>query len=148
MLLCDSGVDVSSSLLLASAILMAVREQLFHSSRCLNFRNRLSWPAGRNLQKCRKVRFEPDLIIDGVTKALLAAQISLCCLNRVVSQQKLDLLPFTTCLVAKTGTSPSEVMRRERRNLTVLCFFLRHAPNGLGAEADAPDSASLVDLDR
>src|ERR1035441_3045515 len=41
MLLCDSGVDVSSSLLLASAILMAVREQLFHSSRCLNFRNRL-----------------------------------------------------------------------------------------------------------
>src|ERR1019366_7691972 len=42
MLLCDSGVDVSSSLLLASAILMAVREQLFHSSRCLNFRNRLT----------------------------------------------------------------------------------------------------------
>src|ERR1035441_9124503 len=43
MLLCDSGVDVSSSLLLASAILMAVREQLFHSSRCLNFRNRLRY---------------------------------------------------------------------------------------------------------
>src|ERR1039458_9648371 len=48
MLLCDSGVDVSSSLLLASAILMAVREQLFHSSRCLNFRNRL---IGRDIDR-------------------------------------------------------------------------------------------------
>jgi hypothetical protein len=104
-----------------------------------------SWPAGWNPQRSRRVRFEPDLIIDSVAKALLAAQVSLRCLHRDVSQQKLDLLQFTTGLMTKTGTSPAEVMRRERRNLTVLCFFLHHAPNDLGAEADAPDSASLVD---
>src|SRR5271156_51387 len=40
--MCGSGVDVASSLLLISAILMAVGEQPFHLSRCPNFRNRLS----------------------------------------------------------------------------------------------------------
>src|SRR5271170_6653709 len=39
--MCGSGVDVASSLLLISAILMAVGEQPFHLSRCPNFRNRL-----------------------------------------------------------------------------------------------------------
>src|SRR5271155_3836991 len=42
--MCGSGVDVASSLLLISAILMAVGEQPFHLSRCPNFRNRLSQP--------------------------------------------------------------------------------------------------------
>jgi hypothetical protein len=40
--MCGSGVDVASSLLLISAILMAVGEQPFHLSRCPNFRNRLT----------------------------------------------------------------------------------------------------------
>jgi hypothetical protein len=47
-LLCDSAVDVVSSLLLVSAILMAVREQPFHLSRCPNFRNRLNLPKPLN----------------------------------------------------------------------------------------------------
>src|SRR5271156_5553993 len=40
--MCGSGVDVASSLLLISAILMAVGDQPFHLSRCPNFRNRLN----------------------------------------------------------------------------------------------------------
>jgi hypothetical protein len=39
----------------------------------------------------------------------------------------------------------AKVMRRERRNLTVLCFLLHNTPNDLGAESDAPNPSSLVD---
>src|SRR5271163_1619021 len=46
--MCGSGVDVASSLLLISAILMAVGEQPFHLSRCPNFRNRLTFHTASN----------------------------------------------------------------------------------------------------
>ena len=49
----------------------------------------------------------------------------------------LDLLQFTTGLMAKTGTGPAEVVRRERWNLTALGFLLHHTPNSRGAEAGA-----------
>jgi hypothetical protein len=62
-----------------------------------------------------------------------------------VPQEELYLLQFTTGLTAKTGASPSKVVRRDKWNLTVLCFLLHKTPNDLGAEARAPNPASFVD---
>jgi hypothetical protein len=62
-----------------------------------------------------------------------------------VPQKELNLLQFTTSLMAKTGASPAKVVRGERRNLTVLCFLLYNTPNNLGAESGSPNPASLVD---
>src|SRR5258707_15596847 len=47
--------------------------------------------------------------------------------------------------MAEMGTGPTEIMRRKRGNLTDLCFLLHYAPNNLGTEAGAPNSASFVD---
>ena len=49
-----------------------------------------------------------------------------------MSQQELNLLQFTAGLMAKAGASPAQVVRCERRNLTVLCFLFHDTPNDLG----------------
>jgi hypothetical protein len=60
-------------------------------------------------------------------------------------QKELNLLQFTTGLMAKTSTSPAKVMRCERRNLTVLSFLLHDTPNDFGPKSSAPNPACLVD---
>jgi hypothetical protein len=60
-------------------------------------------------------------------------------------QKELNLLQFTARLMAKAGASPAQVVRRQRRNLTVLCSLFHDTPNDLGAESGAPNPASLVD---
>ena len=92
-----------------------------------------------------RVRFQPDLVVDSVVETLFASQVPLRRLHRDVPQKELNLLQFTTSLMAKTGASPTEVVRSERRNLTVLCFLLYNTPNYLGAESGSPNPASLVD---
>jgi hypothetical protein len=47
--------------------------------------------------------------------------------------------------MAKAGASSTQVVRRERGNLTALCLLLHYTPNHLGAEADSPDSPSFID---
>jgi hypothetical protein len=104
-----------------------------------------SRPAGWNLRRSRRVRFQANPIVHRVAETLFAAQVPLRRLHRDVSQQELNLLQFTAGLMAKTGTRPTEVVRCEERNLTLLCFLLHDTPNDLGAESSAPDPASLVD---
>ena len=91
------------------------------------------------------VRFQPDSIIHGIAEPLFAAQVSLRRLHRDMPQKELNLLQLTACLMAKTGTSAAKIVRRERRDLTILCFLLHDTPNDLGAESAAPNPASLVD---
>jgi hypothetical protein len=64
-----------------------------------------------------------------------------------VSQQELNLFQFTTCLMAKTGTGPPEVVWRERWNLTALSFLLYDTPNDLRTEAGSPILPALL-IDR
>ncbi len=47
-------------------------------------------------------------------------------------QQELNLVQFTTGLMAKPSTRPAEVMWRERLNLTVLCFLFHNTAKFLG----------------
>ena len=91
-----------------------------------------------------RIRSQPDPIIHRVAETLLAAQVPLHRLHRDMSQEQLNLLPFTACLMTKTGASPTKVVRRKRRNLTVLCFLFRDTLNDLGAESGAPNPAALV----
>jgi hypothetical protein len=44
--------------------------------------------------------FQPDLIVDGLPQPLLAAQVSLRGLHRIVAQQELSLLQFATRCMA------------------------------------------------
>jgi hypothetical protein len=99
------------------------------------------WDLWRSLE----IRFQPNPIIHGVAKALFATQVPLCRLDRYMSQKKLNLLQFTAGRVAKTGASPAQVVRRKRRDLTVLCFLFHNTPNNLRAESGASNPASLVD---
>jgi hypothetical protein len=79
-----------------------------------------------------RVRFQSDVVVDSVVETLFASQVPLRRLHRDVPQKELNLLQFTTSLMAKTGASPTEVVRSERWNLTVFRFLLYNTPNDLG----------------
>ncbi|HTF70799.1 MAG TPA: hypothetical protein VK638_49825 [Edaphobacter sp.] len=92
-------------------------------------------PAGR----------QPNPIIHRVAETLFAAQVPLRRLHRDMPKKELNLLQLAAGLMAKTGTSPTKVVRRERLDLTSLRFLLHDTPNDLGAESVTPNPASLVD---
>jgi hypothetical protein len=52
------------------------------------------------------------LVVDGTLNPLFATEVSFRCLNRNVTEQKLDLLQFAARGVAKPCTGPAEVVRR------------------------------------
>lgn len=79
-----------------------------------------------------RVRFQSDLVVDSVVETLFASQVPLRRQHRDVPQKELNLLQFSTGLMAKTGASPTEVMWSEKRNLTILCFLLYNTQMTLG----------------
>ena len=56
------------------------------------------------------VWIEPDRVIHGILKPLLAAQIPFCGFDGNMSQEKLNLLEFTSCLMAESRTCPAQIM--------------------------------------
>ena len=69
-------------------------------------------PAEPNLLSSRLVWLQSDPVIYRIAKSLLASQVAFGCLDRDVSQQKLNLLQFAAGLVAESGTCSSQVVRR------------------------------------
>jgi hypothetical protein len=53
-----------------------------------------------------------DFVIDGTLNPLFAAEISLGCLNRDVTEQILDLFEFASASMAEPSTGSAEVVRR------------------------------------
>jgi hypothetical protein len=102
-------------------------------------------PAVRDLRRSRRVRFQSNPIIHRIAEALFATQVPLRRLHRDVPEKELNLLQFSTRLLAKTGANPAEVVRRERLDLTVFCSLLHDTSNDLGTESRAPNPASFVD---
>ena len=86
--------------------------------------------AVRDPGRSRRIRFQPASIIDCTTESLFAPQGALRRLHRDLPQKELNPLRFHTGLMAKSGASPAKVMRREKRNLTVLCFLFHDTPTG------------------
>src|SRR5262249_45672464 len=54
----------------------------------------------------------PDFVIDGTLNPLFAAEISFGCLNRNVTEEKLNLFEFASSRMAKPSTGSAEVVRR------------------------------------
>ena len=75
-----------------------------------------------------EIRFQPDPIIYCVAETLFAAQVPLRRLHRDMPKKELNLLQLTAGLMAKTGTSPTKVVRRERLDITSLRFLLSRHP--------------------
>jgi hypothetical protein len=53
-----------------------------------------------------------DFVVDGALNPLFAPEISFGCLNRNVTEQKLDLLQLASGGVAKPCTGSAEIVRR------------------------------------
>jgi len=54
----------------------------------------------------------PDLVVNGGSNPLLAAEVPFRGLDRDMPKEKLDLLQFAAGRVAEPGASPAEVVRR------------------------------------
>ena len=86
-----------------------------------------------------------DLVVDRISEPLLAAQISLRGLNAYMSEQELDLLKLSACLVAQSGTGTAEIVRRNAIQTTFRGPRLYYAPDNFRAETTCRDPAGLVD---
>jgi hypothetical protein len=53
-----------------------------------------------------------DFVVHGILNPLFATEISFRCLNRNVTEQKLDLLQFASGGIAKPCTGSAEIVRR------------------------------------
>jgi hypothetical protein len=66
--------------------------------------------AGRVLIRVARDR-NPKSIINRILKFLLASDVSLGCLNRSVSEQKLNLFEFAAAIMAEAGTGATKIVR-------------------------------------
>jgi hypothetical protein len=57
-------------------------------------------------------RLYPDFVIDGTLNSLFAAEISFGCLNRNVTEEKLNLFEFASSRMAKPSAGSAEVVQR------------------------------------
>ena len=71
-----------------------------------------SWSAKRKVGARSARWLYPDFVVDGTLNPLFATEVSFGCLNRNVTEQKLNLLQFASRFVAKPCTSPAEIVRR------------------------------------
>src|ERR1700722_5727939 len=96
--------------------------------------------------KCSRRRWlQADFVVDRISKPLLAAQISLRGLNAFMSEQELDLLKFSACFVAQSGTGTAEIVRRNPIQTTFRGPRLYDAPYDFWTETARRDPAGLVD---
>jgi len=71
------------------------------------------WSANRTPIGGRSVwGLYPDFVIDRTLNPLFATKISFGCLNRNVTEQKLDLFEFSSGGMAKASTGSAKVVRR------------------------------------
>jgi hypothetical protein len=126
------------------------REQQFSidDKRQLTYRSQISnGNSASNAGSTQTLRFwfQADPIIHRVAEALFATQVPLRWLHRDMPQKELNLLQLPASLMPQTRACALEVVKRERRNLTVLCLLLHDTPNDLWAKSGAPNPSSLVD---
>jgi hypothetical protein len=59
------------------------------------------------------VRLQANLVVNGISEALLAPEVTFGRLDTDVTEQKLYLLEFAAGFVAPAGTSPPKIVRRD-----------------------------------
>jgi hypothetical protein len=85
------------------------------------------------------------MIVDRVPQSLLAAEVTLCGLDTHVPQEKLDLLEFSSGLMAKPSTRAPEIMWRDIGEAALRACLFYNCPYHFRAEPFCRNSASLVD---
>src|ERR1700745_659173 len=70
------------------------------------------WSAKRTRSVPSTRRLYSDFVVHGILNPLFATEISFRCLNRNVTEQKLDLLRFASGGVAKPCTGSAEIVAR------------------------------------
>src|SRR5438876_2079853 len=90
-------------------------------------------------------RLDAHSVVDCDGQLLLATEVTLCCLDRDVSKQELDLIQFAASEVTKPGAAATKVMR---------CKFVYARPRGglpdnlpqhLQCHSGSPYASGLVD---
>lgn len=76
----------------------------------------------------RLVRLESGMIVDRVPQSLLAAELTLCGLDTHVPQEKLDLLEFSSGLMAQPSTRAPEIMWRDLGEAALRARLLYNSP--------------------
>ena len=85
-----------------------------------------------------------DPVIDGGPNALLAAEVSLCRLNRGVPKPKLNLLQLASRGMAEARTCPPEVVRREPVTARFAGVLTNDVPDRLFRQSVTPGAPVLV----
>jgi hypothetical protein len=91
------------------------------------------------------VWIEPDRVSHGILKTLLAAKIPFCGFDGNVSQEKLNLLEFTSRLMAESCSCPAQVMWSKAHQTAVGGSVFHDGPDHLGRETVSPHSSCFVD---
>ena len=86
-----------------------------------------------------------NLVIDGRSDPLLAAEVSCCRLDRDMPEKELNLVQFPAGGVAKPGTAPAKIMGCERGYAGSCRIFPNDVPNIFLTDAGTPGAARLVD---
>jgi hypothetical protein len=73
-----------------------------------------------------------------MSEILFAAEIVFCGLHRCVTQQKLDLLQFTTAVVTQFRAGPPQIMRGNVLQSGFLAAGSDHVPDNVLRDATAP----------
>src|SRR5205807_1566438 len=73
-----------------------------------------------------------------MSKILFAAEIAFCCLHGGMSQQELDLLKFTTAIMAQLRTGSPQIMRSNVLQSGLLAARSDHVPDNVLRDTITP----------
>jgi hypothetical protein len=89
--------------------------------------------------------FQTDLVVDRISESLLAAQVSLRCLNAHMTEQELNLLKLPTRFMTQARTGPAQIVRSNIVDATFRRGPFHNAPDHLRTETGLPDALGFVD---
>jgi len=84
------------------------------------------------------VRSKVEKIIHWMSEILFAAEITLCGLHGYMSQQELNLLQFTTAVMAQLRTGSPQIMRGNVLQSGILAAGSDHVPHNVLRDTIAP----------
>src|SRR5208283_3630573 len=88
-------------------------------------------------------RVEREPVVHGVPEVLLAAEVTLCSLNRRVAEQELNLFKFAAASVTYLRAGPAQIMRRNVLQSDAFAAVSHNAPYKVLRDALAPYLSTL-----
>jgi hypothetical protein len=93
----------------------------------------------------RQFRFETDIVIDGVTQPLRAADITLSRLHSHVSEQELNLIELSICLMTQPSTCSAKIVRCDVCKPALRAGILHDSPDRFRAKSSRRNPPTLID---